>query len=201
MVRHTAGGVPQSAGRSRLPVASPDRCTHLLTVRPDRDGPLCDATGGPVVFPSGLHSFPEDWGLSTDPSSRRSPSWTRSSSFGPRVKGCPWSHCTGRCPANTDFLAAVSSISVPQNHGRSGHQLQLFKLGPAAVKGFLPWVIRPPRPLGTLSGVCSCFWLSSPPKGLLARGGWRPGMQWGARLPTSESRPSPGVNSGESETS
>lgn len=148
MVRHTARGVSQSVGRSRLPVASPDRRTHLLTVRPDRDGPLCDATGSPVVFPSGLHSFPEDWGLSTDPSSRRSPSWTRSSSFGPRVKGGPWSHCAGRQPANTDVLAAVSSISVPQNHGRSVHQLQLFKLDPAAVKGFLPWVIRPPPPTG-----------------------------------------------------
>lgn len=68
--------------------------------------------------------------------------------LGQASKGCSWSRCTGRRPANADFLAAVPSISIPQNHGQSVHQLRLFKPGPAAVKGFRLWVTRPPSPTG-----------------------------------------------------
>ena len=68
--------------------------------------------------------------------------------LGQASKGCSWSCCTGRRPANADFLAAVPSISIPQNHGQSVHQLWLFKPGPAAVKGFRLWVTRSPLPTG-----------------------------------------------------
>ena len=165
---HSWGWTSICGGRSKVPPASPDRCTHLLTVRLDGD-----AAGGPVVIPSCLHGFPGGRGLSTDPFSRRSPRQTHGGSgFGSRVKGCSWSHGTGHRPTDADFLAAVPSISVPQNH----------RLHPSTSCSYLKRALRwsrafgrgwsgHPRPLGTLSAVCGCFWLPSPPGGSL-------GMWW-----------------------